>query len=199
MLDEIKIVDKPDWISWDDIHEVIWKSHSVNRIKGVYMKNAEISGGIIQDKIEKNSGKMYIALVNKNLIGTAAVYIKNVSLWCWQGKCAYCCFASVLPEYRGYGIYKLLSSMREKEVRAMGFNCMIFNTHEHNKRIIDVNIKNGYKLVDISISNKYYSVVMMKWLDGCPYSDWYINLQFFIRKCYKKLRFKPERIKRFGI
>lgn len=194
----IQIIEKPEWVSWDEIHKVIWKAHATNREKGMNMAFPSLPGEKIKEKIEGN-GKMYVALNGKKVVGTAAIKIKNANLWCGRGDYAHCCFASVLPEYNGEGIYKMLSEKREEQARNMGLVCMMFDTHEDNSKVIGINKKNGYMPVDISVMKDHYNVVMVRWLNGCPYSDWYIKWQFMIRKCYKKLRYKPGRIKRFGI
>lgn len=46
----IEIVEKPEWVSWDDIHDVVWKAHENNRKKGVIMSYPSLPG-------EKNKGK----------------------------------------------------------------------------------------------------------------------------------------------
>ncbi len=198
MKDNIQIIEKPEWISWDNIHEVLWKSHAQNREKGISMAYPALPGDKIREKIEGH-GKMFVALDDETLVGTAAVIRKQAYLWCGRQEYGYCCFSAVLPEYSGKGIYKNFVYLQEKEAATMGLVMMMFDSHEKNSRVLDVNRKNGYKAVDISIWKDHYNVVMVKWLNGCPYSDWYCHLQFYIHKWYRKLRFKPGYIKRFGI
>jgi len=194
----IHVLEKPDWLSWDEIHNVLWKAHAQNREKGMNMALPALPGEKIREKIEGH-GKMLVAIWDDKIVGTAAIKVKHVNLWCGKGEYAYCCFASVLSDYSGTGIYKKLNLEREKIAREMGFARMLFDTHEDNERVLDVNKKNGYTPVDISIWQDHYNVIMVKWLDGCPFPDWYCTMQFFIHKWYRKLRFKPGRIKRFGI
>ena len=196
----IQIIEKPDWVSWDEIHEVLWQAHAENREKGMNMAFPALPGEKIRENLEKNQGKMFIALDGSNkVIATAAIKVKRTNLWCGTGDYAYLCFASILPEYRGHGIYKQLYIYIEREGRKMGLDRILFDTHEHNQRMIDVNSRHGFKPVDISVWKDHYNVVMVKWLNGCPYSEWYCKLQFYIHKYYMKLKFKPGREKRFGI
>lgn len=194
----IEIVEKPDWVSWDELHSVLWKAHAQNREKGLNMAFPALPGEEIK-KIIEGQGKMLVALCEGKVVGTAAIKVKKASLWCGRGEYAYCCFASVLPEYNGMGIYKQLCLIREKVAHDIGLNRMMFDTHEQNDRVLAVNRTNGYKFVDVSIWKDHYNVVMVKWLNGCPYSDSYCRCQFLLRKYYKKLRYKPGKIKRFGI
>ncbi len=195
----IKIIEKPDWVSWDEIHNVLWKAHEQNRQKGMNMAFPALPGEKIREKIEGH-GKMLVAMDGQKIVGTAAIIVKAGRLWCGKGDYAYCCFASVLPEYNGKGIYKALDLKREELALSMQLTRMLGETHENNKHRLDIAKKAGYKFVDLKVtSTDHYDVMMVKWLNGCPYSNWYIKCQFLIRKWYKKLRYKPGHVKRFGI
>ena len=37
-MDDIKVMPKPDWVSWDDIHELLMAAHKRNIEKGMTMK-----------------------------------------------------------------------------------------------------------------------------------------------------------------
>lgn len=195
---KIEILEKPERVSWDDIHDVLWKSHAQNREKGINMALPSLPGEKIKEKVE-GQGKMLVALCDGKVVGTAAIKTKQPNLWCGKGNYAYCCFASVLPEYNGLGIFKKLDLKREELAKSMGLNRMLGDTNENNKHRLDIARKAGYIFVDISVWKDHYNVVMVKWLNGCPYPNWYCKMQFFIHKWYKKFRFKPGRVKRFGI
>lgn len=184
---DICIVEKPDWVSWDDIHEVLWKAHAENRSNGMKMSYPSLPGSAIREKIGEN-GKILVALDNDRLVGTAALKTKQTTLWFGQHQFGYCCFDSVLPEYNGIGIYKRLCEEREKMVRNMGLEMMLFDTHERNERVMSVNEKSGYKKVDLKFYKDHYNVVMVKWLNGCPYSDFQCNSHFMYRKFVVKLK-----------
>lgn len=199
MESKILLQEKPDWVSWDDIHKVLWKSHAQNRENGINMAFPALPGDKIREMIEGGDGKMFVAVDKNTVVGTGAVIKKKHNLWCGIGEYGYLCFASVLPNYSSMGIYKQLREYRERETRKMGIDKVLFDTHEKNKRVLLINKKNGFKVVDLKVCKDHYNIVMVKWLDGCPYSDWYIKWQFLIRKWYRKLRYKPGGIKRFGI
>ena len=40
MLDELRIIEKPDSISWDTIHQILYQAHESNRQQGVFMRTA---------------------------------------------------------------------------------------------------------------------------------------------------------------
>ena len=161
---------KPESLSWDTIHEVIWASHEENRRNGIKMKYPSLPGAEIKKRVEPD-GKMLVALTDDGkLVGTAAMIPKEVSLWFGKHWFAYCCFASILPEYNGKGIYKEMCHTQEQMARDMGLEMMLFDTHEKNARNLGHAVKAGYRFVDLKHYKDHFNVVMVKWLNGCPYS-----------------------------
>lgn len=182
---EIQIVEKPEWVSWEDIHDVLWQAHAENRKNGILMSYPTLPEDVIKEKI--GDGKLLVALDNDRLVGTAALKTKQTTLWFGQHQFGYCCFASVLPEYNGLGIYKRMCEEREKMARNMGIELMLFDTHERNERVISINQMSGYKKVDMRFYKDHYNVVMVKWLNGCPYSDYQCKIRFMLRKIRLKV------------
>ncbi len=62
-------MEKPEWVSWDEIHEVLWKAHEKNREKGIIMASPSLSCEEIKNKIG-NKGKMFLAIVGDKVVGT---------------------------------------------------------------------------------------------------------------------------------
>ena len=173
----IQIVEKPEWVSWEDIHNVLWVSHSENRRKGIVMRFPSLSCDVIKRIVERN-GKMLVAIDDNKVVGTAAIKVRNENMWCGKGKYAYMCFASVLPEYNGKGVFKALDSKREEIALSLGLNKMLADTHEKNTRRLEIAKKAGYRFVDYKFYRDHYNVVMVKWLDGCPYSEFRCRVEF---------------------
>ena len=184
MESNIQIVEKPDWVSWEEIHEVLVKAHELNRVHGINMRMPSLPGAEIKKRVEDNRGKLFVALDGEKVVGTGAVVIKNKNMWCGAGDYAYLCFASVLPEYNGQGIYKQLYIYIEREARKMGLNRIMFDTHERNERMLEVNKGNGFVPVHYfqAASKAHYNIHLVKWLDGCPYSKVHCWWQFHISK-----------------
>ena len=177
----IRISLKPESVSWDEIHQVIWQSHEENRRNGVVMRYPSLPGEEIRKRVGEE-GKMLVALTEDGkLIGTGAVFPKKASLWFGKDTFAYCCFASVLPEYNGKGVYKEICRRQEEMAREMGLDKMLFDTHEKNSRNLGHSIKAGYRPVDVKFYGDHYNVVMVKWMDGCPYSDWVCAFHYRLR------------------
>ena len=185
MNSEIQTLEKPDWISWDDIHEVLWKAHAKNREKGIVMRYPSLPGEEIRKRVE-GKGMMLVAISNGKLIGTSAVVFKDKSLWCGKGKYAYCCFDSVLPQLQGTGVYRKLCEKREELAKNEGISRMLLDTNESNNREKAVVVKAGFKPVDLVWWTDHYNVVFVKWLNGCPHSDFRCKLEFSLRKMMVK-------------
>ena len=204
MSSDIKIVEKPDWVSWDDIHNTLWKAHTYNREKGMAMRYASLSGDEIRERVE-GKGKMICAIKGDKLIGTAAIVTKKAKLWFDKNPAtyAYLCFACVSPDFASQGVYRQLYMYRERACVMMGLKHLMFDTHEKNRRVLEINSKNHFRAVDYKFYNDHFNIVMVKWLDGCPYPSWYIKLRFLLSKFKQKTRYKmvpgKGRVKRFGL
>jgi len=190
MSSDIKICEKPDWVSWDDIKQCLYEAHSVNRAKGINMAHYQWSAVKIKESLGEN-GFMLVALDGNKLVGTAGIGEKFGTKWYAKGRYAYECYASVLPEYAGKGIFKMLDIKREAKVRESGYDLLIGDTHSKNSHRIGIALKNGFRLVRFfrAASKDHYSVVIAKWLNGCPYSLFYCWMKFQISKLKTIIRY----------
>lgn len=198
-MSEIEIVEKPDWISWDDIHQCLWEAHKRNRERGITMRTTLLSGDELRRRIQHDSFnyKTYVLLDGKKLIGTGSVSIRQKKAWYVNGSVAYFLCNGIIPEYTGRGLNKLLYQKRE-EFGHMN-NCILiyYDTAEGNKFKQEIDIKKGFRKVDYFASkSKHYSVVLAKWYGECPYSKLYCRIRFLLKKVYIQLRFKPGKIRR---
>lgn len=186
---KVNIIEKPESISWDDIHECLWNSHAQNRANGVMMKFPSLPGEEIKKRIEAGNGKMFIATIDDNLVGVAGYQVKKCKSWYCTGNYLYLCFAGILPEYSGKGIYKKLYIYIEREREKLHLPIVLFDTHESNLHMIEINQHNGFVKVDYKRYGDHYNVVMAKWGDSCPYSKWYIKLRYLLKKYKLKLKY----------
>ena len=184
MYSSIQIVEKPDWVSWDAIHKVLWNAHEKNRSRGMNMAHAAFSGEQIEDYLAPD-GKMFVAVCGDEVVGVAAYKEKDIKFWFGGGRYAYCCFAAVLPEYAGQGIYRQLVELREKTALAQGIDKMMFNTHPKNSRVIGIALNNGYKKVSYTSDGSASWVYLVKWLNGCPVSNTRLSIMY---TCIRSLR-----------
>lgn len=176
-MNDIQIIEKPEWVTWEQIHEVIWKAHELNREKGINMTHAALSGKEIEEYLTPN-GRMYVAIDGDKVIGTAAYKEEKAKFWFGEGIYAYCCFASVLPGYTGKGVYKQLMEIREQNALVNGIDKLMFNTHPNNSRVINVALKSGFKRVSFisGVNNSW--VYLVKWINGAPFSDARLSVMY---------------------
>lgn len=189
MESNIQIVEKPDWVTWDDIKQCLFEAHAQNRAKGINMAHYQWPVERIKDSLGEK-GVVLVALDGKRLIGTAAIGDKIGKTWYTRGPYAYICFDAVIPEYSGKGIFKLLDSKREQLAKNLGYRTLVFDTHSNNFHRQEIALKNGFRLVRFfrASSKDHYSVVMAKWLDGCPYSSFYCWIKFQLSKFQALMR-----------
>lgn len=192
----IQIIEKPDWVSWEEIHDVLIASHTENRSRGIVMSNPMKPAEDIKQLFQSN-GKMFVAIVNEKIVGTAGVIIKEFNLWCDKVNNQYadCILDSVLPEYNGRGLFKALDIKREEYARSIGVYKMIGDTHELNTHRLSISKKTGYKNVAYKVCADHFNIVFVKWLNGCPWSDRYVNFKFQISKFRARLLYKMDPVK----
>ncbi len=188
-LEEIHIIEKPDWVSWDDIKQCLYEAHAPNREKGINMTHYQWPAEKFIETIGED-GRMFVALDGAKLVGVAAICDKTGNSWYAKGKYAYMGFAGVLPEYKGRGIYYELIKVREQYAIQQGYQTLTFDTHLNNKLVQNTALKNGYRYVRFfrAASKDHYCVNMAKWLDGCPYSNFYCFYKFHFSKIKTLLR-----------
>lgn len=182
-VDSIQIVEKPDWLSWDEIKQCLYFAHAANRIKGINMAHHQWTAETIKDYIGDN-GLVLVALDGNKLVGTACIKEKYGKKWFNEGRYAYFCFDAVLPEYAGKGIFKELDQQREIYAKKLSYEIAVIDTHENNKHRLEIAKKCGYKLVRYfrAASGDHYCVMATKWFKGSPYSDFYCYLKFQVSK-----------------
>lgn len=164
------IIERPESVSWEQVSSVLKKAHEDNVRNGIVLPYPQLPPTEIKEKVEGQGGVLFVALCGEQLVATGAVKIIKKNLWCGSGDYAYCFFAAVLPEYAGRGIYRRIEIAEEVYAKSKGVNRMMFDTDERNKRILSISKKNGYCVVDYRIREGRNSVLLVKWLDGCPYS-----------------------------
>ncbi len=179
----IQIIEKPDWISWEDIKQCLYEAHAPNREHGINMSHYLWPAEKMKQSLGEN-GVMLVALDGRKIVGTAGYVEKMHKSWYHGDKYAYACFDGVIPSYTGKGIFGSLDKIREEKIRENGYSTIVFDTHSQNVRRQKKAIKQGYKYVSFfkAKSGDHYSVIMVKWLKGRKYSSLYIETRFYLSK-----------------
>ena len=195
-MEDIQFMLKPDWVTWQDIKNCMIKAHEPLRKKGVVMQNQTMS--VEEFETEYKDTTCFVALKDKEVVGMCSCKITKVKMWWHKGDIFYSFGDAIIPEYRGTDVYLGLQKIRLDYIKQSGVRVLFFNTEENNKLVQKLNMKKGAKCVKFYASPKtsYYSVVMARWLDGCPYSDGYCNFRYNLSKFLVKTLWKPGRIVR---
>lgn len=195
-MSDIHYMIKPDWISWDEVQECQRKAHEgTNNINGLHMTVQDISGDELRKDIESGNGFCFIALDDKKVVGVHGLkfFIGN-RWWNWNKKVAYNCMDGILPDYQGTDVYYGLGDLRMKYISESGADMIQSNTAVNNKTIRKIAKIKKFKTVQFSPTCKganYYSVIMVKWLNGCPFSDSFIYFMFRLSEIVVKAIWKP--------
>ena len=191
-MSEIIVTKRPETVSWASISEVLHRAHADNVRRGIRMGYPQLPPDQLREKTEGRGGEMLVALADGRLVGTAAVVRIEKMFWCGRGPYAYCFLDAVVPEYAGKGVFGQLEALPIQWARREGIACMLLDTNERNKRMLRHCRKNGYRAVDYRIRDGYHSVILVKWLDGCPYP----RIWCWIKYLHKKWKRKQDAKKR---
>lgn len=192
-MSEIQYMEKPEWVDWSKIQSCMHVSHQTNKKIGFEMVNSNISTQKLQDELK--NGRCFVALDDSNVVGVACLKLmKNKRKWWTRKLVSYHCFDAILPEYRGTDVYLGLKKIRDNYDKACGVRIIQFHTAEGNKTVLKINEKMGCKRVQFAPTGHgatYYSVTMVKWIDGCPYPNWFVSFMYNLSKIISKTFFTP--------
>lgn len=192
-MEVIKYLEKPDWVSWEEICDCIRAADTANRKKGFHMHIAEVEPDELKEDLK--DGKCFVAICGDKVIGTTSYKIRDLRKWYRWGKVIYFSYDGIRPEYRGTDVFFDLKALKYKSVKETGIKVYQSHTAEHNKTVRKINSKNGFKQVLFRPNRKgvdYYSVTMVKWEDGCPFPDWFLRFMFHFSEFLTKTFFTPE-------
>lgn len=199
-MEDIRIIPKPDGVSFDDIHELLAAAHRKNYEKGIVLSYSLMTGDQIKEKLG-DEGQCWIAMDGDKLVGTTSVtFFQGRDWWNKGKKVAHGCFTGILNQYQGIGILEDMNALKYDYIIAHGADMNQGDTAENNHTVLKVLRKDGYKVVSyFAAKNNHYSVRIVKWLNGCPFSDKYINRRFKIARFLTRMQYKPGRVERSRI
>lgn len=186
---DIKILEKPDSITYDDIHDLLWAANQVHRENGFTLNTAELSGEELQQRIGEN-GKCFVALDDDKLVATGAYRLGRINTWYYQGVLPEYMLVGVLPEYQGKGINGKLAKHLFESVAEAGYPAVMLCATENNTHAIQIYRHQGFREVDYRVFRHLSrnAVLMVKWLQKCPYSEMKRKVMFGARKYYRRLK-----------
>ena len=189
---EIQFMEKPEWISWEEVRECMRSSHQTNTKLGFEMLNSKRTVDDLKNKMKVVH--LFVAIDDKKLVGLAGAKLIKMNKWWTRNVVSYHCFDAILPDYRGTDVYIGLKDIRDRFDKQNNVRIFQFNTAEHNKTIIRLTEKKGYKRVQFAPTGEganYYSITMVKWSDGCPHKDWFVVFMYKLSKFVSKTFWTP--------
>ena len=197
--DDLRICEKPDSVSYEEIRGLLQKAGERNRKDGFTLGTSRLSAEQLRQRIGE-SGKCFVALDGTRLAGTVSVRFIRRNAWYAKGETADYILAAVDPEYQGRHILSRLSEEAFRFAEERGCPLLELDTAEQNRHAIDVYRHYGFVPVGYKASpnSDHYSVIMVKWLKHRPYSAAYCFGRYRLKKAYVRLRFTPDRQERFG-
>ncbi len=200
-MDELKVMPKPDYVSWEDVSELLKKANKVNEKKGFSMSDLNLPPEKLELQVA-GGGLCVVALIGEKLVGVTSCNLQERTWWFnKKKKCARKFMTGILKSYQGCGILYEMDKVLDDYIRSCGCDMIVASTAEGNQSVRMNSKLGGYKELAYESfgTTSYYSVIFAKWFDGCPYPDWYIRLRFSLSRLYVKTRFKEGRIERFAV
>ncbi len=199
-MEEIKVIPKPDWVSWEDIHELLLKANKTNEKRCFSMAGLTCSPEELEKQVE--NGMCVVALHGDKLVGVSACSFNCTQRWYNKNeKSARKFMSGIMKSYQGCGILGEIDTVLDNYIKNSGCGFIVASTAVMNTAVRKQAQLGGYKeLTYISFPDTlYYSVIFGKWLNECPFSDRYIRFRFWLSKIYTKTRYKVGRVERFTI
>ena len=197
-MEEIKVIPKPEWVSWEDIHQLLLKANKVNEKNGFSMVGLTCPPEELEKQLE--DGLCVVAMHGDKLVGVSACSFNCVQRWYnKKEKSARKFFSGILKSYQGCGILDEIDKVLDNYIKKSGFSFFVASSADQNITVLKESFWGGYKVLTyISFpETNYYSVIFGKWLNKCPFSDRYIKFRFWLSKIYTKTRYKVGRVERF--
>ena len=133
----IQFMEKPEWVSWDDVRSCLNRAHQLNKKRGFEMRNSTITTEELLETVK--DAHCFVALLDDKVVGVACVRIENIKKWYAREPVVYYFCDGVLPEYRGTEVYFGLNEIKYRFVKESGIKIHYFRTSPHNKIIIKMN------------------------------------------------------------
>ena len=197
-MEDIIVMEKPDWVSWDDIHELLLAAHKKNEKKGMFMRVPHLPPEQLPKEIGEE-GHCFVALEGRKLVGTTSVRFYCGHSWYDRGHfVAHSMLSAILPKYQGIGITDDLNVLRDAYIRKKGADMIHADTAEDNIIVRENAKRNGFIEVGyFAPKSHHYNVIFVKWLNGCPFPNKYINKRLKWSERLTKRCFKPGKAGRF--
>ena len=190
MHQDIVFTEKPDSVSWDSIHEVLWEAHESTRKIGISYPSSEMTGSELNEFINKHNGKCFVAMDADKVVGTMSCYVENVSTRLFKGKFLMIALVGNIPAYKGKQIFSRLYDRCYDYAKSNGLDGLTFGTAERNHTMRKIFEKKGFLPCRC-----YYNKEKKRFVVGgvycfkkLPHKKWYYVLVFKLKQVVAHLK-----------
>ncbi len=157
---EIRIIEKNDETSYEDIYHALWEPLEDNK------RDCETFVSDLQNCLG-NTGVCYIALHGDEIVGTLSAELTTRNKWFARGPVVYYIYARVAQEWQGQHINSMLTQKVFEFAALHNCNIVTLRTGPGNKHAIAVYRHYGFKMVRLfRPKGKGFTLVMVKYLAG---------------------------------
>ncbi len=197
MSDGLRIVQKPDSVSYEALQDLLHRAHESNKKAGMYYSTADQSPQTLKEKLK--DAVTYVALDGERLVGTESVQFRSLHYWYHNGQVGMLKLGGVDPDYKGGHVFTRLITACKEYAWEQGMDICVTDTSEDNVIVRHLLEKLGYQLVDYCVypGNNFYTIVYGIWKNGCPYSDFRRKWHFLWKRAKIRFQYKPGKVNRF--
>mgnify|MGYP003291959672 CR=1 FL=1 len=182
-MDNLRYVKDPKEFSYSDFCEIVHAAY----VDSVKKFNIDSSTGMatpqkLEELVDTKQGVVFAAYDNDRLVGGALLIRYGQNRWYCKGEACETKYLSVHPSYQRRGIAKHLKSMIFDYVYENGYKCIISTINANNKASIQLQLSDGYLVVDTYKGyHNHRTVKLIKWFVEPPYSNRYRQLRYGLR------------------
>lgn len=152
MNNELVVMEKPEQVSWDSIHEVLWAAHESTRKDGIFYPTSEMTGEELKEFLEKHDGHCIVAMDGDKVAGTMSYYVVKINTRLYKGSFLLLALAGNSPDYKGRGVFSKIYNVCYDYAKANGLDGMMFGTAEKNHTMRNIFASKGFILHRIDYS-----------------------------------------------
>ena len=162
---DIIICEKPEWIRFEDILELLVKAHEAN--PDISFRTTNLSKEEWDRRLD-TGGTVIVALSDRKLAGAITLSIEACNKWYAQCNVARCRYVAVSPDFMRRHIASDMIGACADWARNRDIPILYWTTAANNAPAINLCHRNDFVTVDyLWYSNEDHpSVALMRWLKG---------------------------------
>lgn len=175
-----KIIELTDDAQFNNVLEIIKEAHKSNISNGLIYATANLELSELIKRAKIYDGITLLAFLDDMIIGTTTVCFRELNYWYHSGQVATIKLVAVDPNFKGYGVADKLIKECISRAKERNINVIVSDTAEKNIAMKKIFLQNNFVIADFCKydANNFYSQVYVKWINGCPYDNETININY---------------------